>query len=191
MPEFGKTSGTQYPSRLLDQAHWFALKTRARHERKVVSRLEAVGIRTFGALVRVRREWTDRRKLVQVPLFPGYVFVHINLREPGEVLSRPGVVDFVRMRGVPQPVRTTEMDAVALLVRGATASGELPSHDDYLVAGTSVVVTEGPFSGLTGVLAEHRGATRVVVRLNSLRQARGVSIPTRYVKRTRPLAPTG
>ncbi|TVR60853.1 MAG: UpxY family transcription antiterminator [Gemmatimonadales bacterium] len=188
---FGQSTGTGYPRRLLERPHWFALRTRARHEKKVVRQLEGAGIQAFGALARVERDWTDRTRAVEMPLFPGYVFVHTTLRDPGAVLRWPGAVEFVRSRGVPRPVRPDEMEAVMTLARGVTAQGKLPSQEDYLAVGTPVVVVEGPFAGLTGVLTEHRGRRRMVVKLDSLRQARGVSVPTEYVKQARSLSRTG
>ena len=191
MSGFGEGAGIRYPSRLLERPHWFALRTKARHEKKVLAQLEGVGVEAFGALARVEREWADRTRPVEMPLFPGYVFVHITLADPAVVLRRAGAVDFVRSRGVPQPVWPDEMEAVVTLARGVTAEGKLPSQEDYLVVGTPVVVTEGPFSGLTGVLTENRSRSRVVVKLDSLRQARGVSVPTEHVKSVRPLSRAG
>lgn len=191
MTGFGLGLGTRYPRRLLERPHWFALRARARHEKKLVRQLERGGIRVFGALARVERSWSDRTKGVEMPLFPGYVFVHTTLRDPASVLRWPGAVDFVRSRGVPHPVRADEMEAVMTLAQGVTAEGKLPTEEDYLTPGTAVVVTEGPFSGLTGVLHEHRGRRRVVVKLDSLRQARGVSVPAAQVRRAQPLPRTG
>lgn len=139
-------------------------------------------VESFLPLVHVEREWSDRRKSVALPLFPGYLFVRCAPGDLVAVLRTPGVVDAVRFDGDPVPVRPEEIDAVRALLRGVERSGVLPTAADYLDVGDAVRVVEGPFAGLEGVLVEHRGSVRIVVRLRALRQAVGVEMERAHVR---------
>ena len=173
---FSGQGGVSYPPELLEAPHWYALKTRARHEKKTHEQLEAAGMESYPAVARVEREWSDRTRTVGMPLFPGYIFVKVPLREIAQVLKWPGAVDLVRSQGVPSLVRPHEMEAVRRLARGVTETGTLPETADYLAPGQRVRVTDGPFVGLEGLLVEPRGGPRVAVRFDALRQAKAVQV---------------
>src|SRR6185437_7101964 len=83
---------------------WFAAYTHARHEKKVAQQLEQRGIENFLPLFRSVRRWKDRRKELDLVLFPGYVFVRLALREKLRVLQLPGVLSFVTFNGQPTPL---------------------------------------------------------------------------------------
>lgn len=176
-------SGEGYPPELLRSPRWYALRTRARAEKRVDGLLREVGLEAYPALVTVKRQWSDRVQPVGLPLFPGYVFARFALEDIGVALARPGVVHVIRQRGVPAPLRDEEMEAVRQLAEGVTATGELPSDEDFLAVGDPVVVAEGPFQGMEGVLVEARGRTRFVVRIPAIRQARGVELPKDLLRR--------
>ena len=159
-----------------NEARWYALRTRARTERKAGERLEGSGVEVFLAAPRVERTWSDRRKRVAMPLFPGYIFGRFPLAHLSHILEVPGVVDVVRSGGTAAPVRPHEMAAVRLLVEGVDSTGALPRSVDPLEPGDPVVVVEGPFKGMTGVLLQGRGPTWVAVKIEALRQARAVQL---------------
>jgi transcription antitermination factor NusG len=142
----------------------------------------AAGFESYVPLVELERQWADRRKRVAFPLFPGYVFARFQLGEIHEILSTPGVVTVVRVNGYPTPIRDEELDSVRRLVAGVNATGLLPSPSDYLEEGQEVVVVDGPFKGMYGVLLELRGRASVVVRLSAIRQAVRVRIERRLVR---------
>ncbi|MFQ5538351.1 MAG: UpxY family transcription antiterminator [Gemmatimonadota bacterium] len=168
---------------LLSEPRWYALRTRARAEKKTDILLRRAGIETFAAVVEVERRWKDRTRRVEVPLFSGYIFVHIPLEDSVRVLRQPGAVELVKSRGVPAPLREEEMDAVMRLVRGMEATGNPPVETDYLQPGMPVLVTQGPFQGMKGVLMEARGRSVVAVKLDAIRMARAVQVDRRWVKR--------
>ncbi len=171
----GEGSGG-YPAELIEHPHWFALQTRARHEKRVHNQLEKAGLESFPAVAPVEREWSDRTRRVRMPLFPGYIFVKVALGEVAQVLRWPGAVDLVRSQGVPVPVRREEMEAVRRLVAGVAETGGLPEPASYLSPGQRVQVVDGPFQGLEGILLEVRGGPRVSVRFDALRQAKAVKV---------------
>jgi transcription antitermination factor NusG len=171
-----------YPRELLATPRWYAVRTRARSEKRVDASLKEAGIESFPAVSRVRRDWSDRTQEVGMPLFPGYVFARFCLNDVTRALSRPGVVGIVKSKGVPQPLKPEEMEAVRILVDGVTETGELPTNESFLAVGDPVVVTDGPFQGMEGILVEERGATRLVVRVPAIRQAKGVELGREMVR---------
>jgi transcription termination/antitermination protein NusG len=171
-----------------DTEYWFAFWTRARAEAQVEARLNARGIEAFAALARVERQWSDRKKRIRTPLFPGYVFARVHSPEIVAVMEDPAVAGVVRMDGTPIPIPDDEMGSVFQLAHGVDETGVLPEAVDPLLAGTAIQVMEGPFRGLIGVILEGgAGAARVMVRIPAIQQARAIRLP-RDVVQALPLA---
>ncbi len=182
--EFGSPSRLVRPG-LLEEPRWYALRTRARHEKKVHSQLESRGVESYPAVVELERQWADRTRRVGMPLFPGYVFAWFPLKDLAEVLSTVGVATVVRVDGVPTPLRDEEIESVRRLARGVEETGQLPEHEDYLEPlepGETVRVMSGPYEGMQGVLLEVRGNHRVTVRLPALRQAVSVEFKREWLE---------
>jgi len=173
---FAGEAGEAWPPELYESPRWYACKTRGRAEKKVAQRLAGAGLEPYLPLLAQERQWADRVKTVEVPLFPGYVFARFDLTRLHDVLVTPGLATVVRLDGHPTPVRQEELDAIRRLVAGANESGVYPTAADYLEPGQAVVVESGPFEGMRGVLAEERGAARVIVRLSAIRQAVSVEM---------------
>lgn len=144
--------------------------------------LESNGVESYLPLLEQERKWSDRRKRVAFPLFPGYLFVRSRADDLGTMLATPGVVDVVRVRGQPAVVREDELESVRTLTEAVRRTGELPKASDFMTIGEHVEVAEGPFAGLVGTLIEERGRTRVAVRLTALRQAVSVDLDRHWVK---------
>jgi transcription antitermination factor NusG len=164
-----------------EREEWYACRTRARAEKKVDRLLTGAGVTSYVPLVERTRQWSDRSKRVTFPLFPGYVFARFSLSSLSEIVRTPNLIEVVRTNGSPTPVRETEIESIRALILGAHRIGEEPSAHDYLVRGQEVRVTEGPFAGLRGILTEVRGKSRIVVRLEAIRQAVSVEMASRFV----------
>lgn len=162
---------------------WFALRTRARSEKKVLKWLDDKGVTVEAALASVERQWSDRVKVVDEPLFPGYVFVHLAPRNFVEALNNPWAVNILRGSKGPSPLRPEEMEAIRVMVEGVSFTGERPIEMDYFVEGEAVRVTGGPFAGIEGTLLEDRGQPHVVIRIDALRVAKGVGVPRELLER--------
>lgn len=169
------------PAELYENARWYACRTRARAEKKVDRLLGSLGISSYLPLLERERQWSDRQKRVGLPLFPGYVFARFPLTQLGDVLGTPGLASIVRVNGYPTPVRENELESIRTLVDGANQAQVEPAPCDYLVRGQEVRVVQGPFQGLSGVLIEARGRTRVVVRITAIRQAVSVEMGRQFV----------
>ncbi len=147
---------TQPPSR------WYAAYTCARHEKQVSRQLRDRDIDYFLPLYPSVRRWKDRRKEVEFPLFPGYIFVHIGEIERLRVLQVPGVAHLISFNGRPAPLDDNEIEAL----RNGIANGICPEPHPYLKAGRRVRVKYGPLAGVEGFLVRRKDKFRVVISID-------------------------
>jgi transcription antitermination factor NusG len=144
-----------------DRPEWYAVYTNARHEKRVTEYLGGRMVECYLPLYKSVRRWQDRRKEVDLPLFPGYVFVKIAYRARLQVLTAPGVVQIVSFDGKPSPIREAEIEA---LRQGLPRTTSFEPHP-YLVAGKRVRVRSGPLSGMEGILIRRKEGFRLVVSI--------------------------
>ncbi len=163
---------------------WFALRVKSRSEKIVATIARHKGFEDFLPLYQTRRRWSDRFKLVELPLFPGYVFCRTNpeLRLP--LLTIPGVVNFVCIGRVPVPIAEAEIAAI----QRAIGAGLLAEPYPFLEVGQRVRLAEGPLTGLEGFLVEVRKQHRILVSVSLLKRSVAVEIDRHWV---RPLDPSG
>jgi transcription antitermination factor NusG len=163
------------PSVLYEEPHWYACYTRARHEKRVDEQLERRGFETYLPLLTQERQWSDRRKRVEFPMFPGYVFGRFKLEQLHDVLTVPGVATVIRHNGVPSPIHDEELENVRRFVAALAETGQVPDRSP-LEPGQPVRVTCGPFTGIQGVIVERRGRRRVLVGLETIGQGMEIDI---------------
>lgn len=154
------------------EGNWFAVRVRSNFERATAQSLDCRGIRCFLPLYKTRRQWTDRVKVIELPLFSGYVFCH--LQEPRflPILETPGVVQVVGTGAKPVPVEAHEMDALHKIVGSGKESQPWP----YLTAGQRVRMRAGALKDMEGILTNTDGRDRVVVNIELLQRSVAVSI---------------
>lgn len=155
-----------------DQPHWYALYTNSRHEKKVADILSTREISSYVPLYKTVRRWADRRKEVELPLFPGYVFVQIALRSRLKVLSVPGVVHLVTFDGKPAQVNESEIET---LRQGLPMAKGVQPHP-YLKVGRRVRVQRGLFAGMEGILIRRKDAFRLVLSMQLILRSVSVEI---------------
>ena len=170
------------PAQLYTEPHWYACYTRARHEKQVEMQLRQRGLESYLPLVQQVRQWSDRKKAVQFPLFPSYVFGRFTLSEVHAVLTTPGVSTIVRANGYPTPIPERDLENVRTFVSALAESGLDPDPRPFLAEGQWVRVLEGPFEGVEGVVVERRGRKRVLVGLAAIGQGLEIDIDTRLLK---------
>jgi transcription termination/antitermination protein NusG len=170
------------PTRLYAEPHWYACYTRARHEKQVEAQLKQRGLDSYLPLVQQVRQWSDRKKAVQFPLFPSYVFGRFTLGEVHAVLTTPGVSTIVRANGYPTPIPIGDLENVRRFVAAIAELGLDPDPRPFLTEGQWVRVLEGPFEGVEGVVVERRGRKRVLVGLAAIGQGMEIDIDTRLLK---------
>ena len=161
---------------------WYACYTRSRHEKQVSRLLEERGFETFLPLVGRVSQWKDRRKLVQWPLFPSYVFGRFGDADMQRVLATPGVAGLVRTNGRPTPIDDEELDNVRRFAR-TLADGDVEvEHRPFLAEGEWVEVMDGPFQGIRGIVVQRRNRRRVLIGLKAIGQALEIDIDTRALR---------
>lgn len=151
---------------------WYAAYTSANHEKRVAEQLTAREIEHFLPLYESVRRWKDRRMQLQLPLFPGYVFVRLKLRNRLQVLQVPGVARLVGFGGTPTALPGQQIE----VLRASFASGVRAEPHPYLTVGRRVRVEAGPFAGLQGILVKRKNRMRLVVSVELIQRAMAVEM---------------
>lgn len=153
---------------------WYVLHTKSRFENVVNEGLLKKSVEVFLPKVKVPSRRRDRKLLIQVPLFPGYVFVRTDLspREHIEILKTAGAVRLIGNKTTPIPVSQETVDSLKIMV----ASDQPVITGTRFKKGDRVMVVEGPFAGITGTFVRYRGRGRVVVNIEALGQFAGVEV---------------
>lgn len=152
--------------------NWYALYTCARHEKRVAEQVERRSFTCFLPLYRSVRRWKDRRKELELALFPSYVFVHMALENRLQVLQVPGVVRLVSFQGQPVALPADEM---AALQRGLSGPLKIEPHP-YLKAGRRVRVRSGLMQGLEGIFVRRKDRCRVIFSLDLIMRSVAVEV---------------
>ena len=153
---------------------WYAIYTKSRNEKKVVDLLSEKDIENYLPLVKRVKQWSDRRKTVEEPLFSSYIFVRIMEKEHLSVLQTPGVVRFVTFERIKVPVRDVQIEAIRKYVQ--TGIEDIANKDDFK-PGRRVRVVRGPLIGLEGNLTEILGKQKVKVEIDAIGQSIFLNIP--------------
>ena len=151
---------------------WYAVYVKSRYEKKTAKLLEDRHIEVYLPLLNRLKQWSDRKKMVEEPLFKSYIFVRTDLKNYYDILNTPGIVRFIGFEGRPAPVPDNQIVAVKQFV------GEYDDACDYdelqnLSEGQMVEIVYGEMRGLIGRLVSLQGKKRLIVDIESV----GRSIP--------------
>lgn len=157
------------------KTNWYVIYVRSRHEFFVSEELQQNGVETFLPSVTRIHQWRDRKKLVQVPMFPGYLFVSI-IPKPHEflrVIKTRGTVTFISLvPGHPTPVAPEEITSLKILL----SSEEKVDIYPHMQEGTPVRVIKGVFKGATGILKQKQNQHTFLVSMELLGRSVAVKI---------------
>jgi len=154
------------------EARWYAAYTSANHEKRVSQHLSGRNIEHFLPLYSCIRRRQDRKVRLQVPLFPGYLFVKIALSHRRQVLQVPGVANLVSFRGIPAALSANEVESL----RDKLATGVEAEPHPYLVNGEKVTLQSGPLAGLTGILLRRKSRARLIVSVDLIQRSVAVEV---------------
>ena len=176
MSSSGQSWQTSSPVPLteVDHSHWYAVQTRARHEKVVSERLQEQGLTTFLPMISEVHRWSDRRKKVELPLFSCYVFVRMvpSNEERVRVHRVNGVFGIVGVRSEGTPIPDEQIQAVRTLI-----SEKLPwSFHPFLKIGQRVRIRGGSMDGVEGVLVARNGDCTLVVSIDAIQRSLAVRI---------------
>lgn len=164
-----------------DNRSWFALYTRSRAEKQVYELLISAGIDTYLPLVRTLKQWSDRKKWVEEPLFRSYIFVYISQAEYYDVLNIPGTVRYVTFEGKAVPIPPQQIEAIRQFIQ---TGYQLPDAEVDLPPGSIVDIIAGPMKGISGELLEVMGKTKVRIEIDGLGQSVYVEIPASHIRKS-------
>jgi transcription antitermination factor NusG len=157
---------------------WYALEVWARKENSVASHLDRQGFETFLPKYTSVRQWSDRKKEVEQPLFPGYLFCRFDFEQRRPIVVTPGVLQVVGNRHMAIPVADREIEAL----QTAVASG-LPTQPwPYLEIGERVRINSGKLTGLEGVLINFKGNHRVVLSVSLLQRSVALEVDLAWLE---------
>lgn len=159
---------------------WYAVYTKPRWEKKVDSSLLRKGVESWAPLQKVERQWSDRKKIIEDPLFKSYVFVHVNMDEERlTVLQTDGVLNFVHYLSKPAVIREEEINLIKLFLLEKEAHFTIYSSQDFK-ENDKVVITQGVFMDNEGTVIRS-GSKKIYVKLESLEQVMVVEFPASFV----------
>ena len=150
---------------LRNESGWTAVYTRSRYEKQLHELLTEQRIESYLPLHRVLTQWSDRKKWVEKPLFPSYLFVRARKEDQFKVLNTPGAVRYVSFNGQIARVRDEEIACIQRLIAG---EARLEAVAGYIDKGTPVNIQGGSLAGLQGELVSYQSSKRVLVRIESI-----------------------
>ena len=160
------------PEHTPPEQKWYALTVPYQHERQTEKALQSKGLETLVPLYRSRRQWSDRVKDVELPLFAGYVLCQFDLTERIQVLDTPGVFKIVGFGGAVVALEDSEIAGIQRVVALKLPLAPWP----YLKAGDRVRVEHGPMRGLEGTLLRTKDTMHLVIGVELLQRSIAVEV---------------
>jgi transcriptional antiterminator NusG len=156
---------------------WLVFYTKSRQEKKVNELLQRAGFEVFLPTHKVLRQWTDRKKKVEVPLFNSYIFVKEEEHNIQSILQIPGIAWIIRLNGQPAELRETEVNTIKRLIETGFSIEAIGDDTTQWKEGDKVKIADGPLKGLTGTVGRGVDADKFLVLIESINQVIRVEIP--------------
>jgi len=157
---------------------WYALRVRSNFEQQSYNALTIRGLEAFLPSFKVRRRWSDRVKLIDQPLFPGYVFCRFSPDERATVLRAPGVVHVVSSGRDPLPVDESELNHIRTVVMAELAVNPHP----FLKIGQRVRIDRGPLAGAEGIFTAPNGKSSLILTISLLQRSIAVEVDAAWIR---------
>lgn len=158
---------------------WYAIRVQSKFESVASEVLLGKGYEAFLPLYKSVRRWSDRKKTLELPLFPGYLFCRFN---PGDrmlpIVTTPGVIGVVSAGRTPLSIEDDEITGLQLMLRSSVEPEPWP----YLSSGTKVLIERGPLAGLEAMVVQNLNRWRVVVSVELLQRSVAAEIDREWVR---------
>lgn len=154
------------------QARWYAVYTCANHEKRVADQFATRCVEHFLPQYESLRRWKDRKVWLQLPLFPGYLFVHVALQERLRALQVPGVVQLVGFNGNPTPIPQEDIERI----REFLGQGWKAEPHPYLQTGKRARVVRGPLIGMEGIVVRRKNRSRLVLSFDLIQRSMAIEM---------------
>jgi len=159
---------------------WFALYTRPRYEKKIEKFLNIKGIDSYLPLFKTLRQWSDRKKWVELPLFSSYIFVYVEPKEYYEVLNIPGAVRYVSFEGKPVEIHQKQIDKIKWILSTDIQTDPLA---EKIPEGSEVEIVKGPLKGLRAEMVNYNNRKIIILRIDQLDRSFEIRIPRNHVQK--------
>jgi transcription antitermination factor NusG len=159
---------------------WKAIYVTSRSEKKVLDKLYEKGIEAYTPIKKTMRQWSDRKKMVEIPILNGYVFVKINNQERDKVFFVNGVVQYVRFNGEDAIIREEEINSLKNIV--ALGYDIEINANKAFPSGSKIVIMQGPLKGIEGIVSEIENEDWLFVNLDSIQYNLKVKLPAGILK---------
>ena len=157
---------------------WIAVYTKSRHEKVVIQELENKNIEAYCPIFKERRQWSDRKRWVEFPLFRSYVFAKIELKNSIYILQAMGVHHIIKFQGNISIIPNEIIQNIKSMIDG----GFTVEQVEYFVKGDEVIVVEGALKGMEGIVVKIKNENKLVLKVAAIQQAIAVQIHPGYLK---------
>jgi len=166
---------------MIDQNYkWYPIYTRSRAEKKTQAELVKKNIITYLPLIKVEKQWSDRKKIVDEPLLKSYLFVYISLKEYTEVLMTYGVSRFIYFSGSIASIPDKQINDLKLLLANGS---DLEILNFEISPGEKVIIKAGPFKGILAELVSLKHNKKIILRLENLGYSIHINTSLAYIER--------
>lgn len=168
---------------MIERLNWFVLLTRSNFEQTVYTSIVNKNIKAFLPKIKRKSKRKDRRIMIDVPLFPGYIFVKSTpeAKDQLNILKTIGAVRLLGNQAGPVPVPEAQIEALKILTTVATDL--ITGSNICLKKGDPVVILEGPMAGIKGEFSRHKGKGRVAIKIDALGQYAGVEVKEENIEK--------
>ena len=157
---------------------WIAVYTKSRHEKVVIQELENKNIEAYCPMFKERRQWSDRKRWVEFPLFRSYVFAKIELKNSIYILQEMGGHHIIKFQGNISIIPNEIIQNIKSMIDGGFTIEQV----EYFVKGDEVKVVDGPLKGMEGIVAKIKNENKLVLKVAAIQQAIAVQIHPGYLK---------
>ena len=157
---------------------WIAVYTKSRHEKVVIQELENKNIEAYCPIFKERRQWSDRKRWVEFPLFRSYVFAKIELKNSIYILQTTGVHHIIKFQGNISIIPDEIIQNIKSIIDGCFTVEQV----EYFVKGDEVIVVDGPLKGMEGIVVKIKNENKLVLKVAAIQQAIAVQIHPGYLK---------
>lgn len=161
---------------------WFAIRVKSKCEKMVAEQLRYKGYEEFLPLYRSRRKWSDRIKVMELPLFAGYLFCRFDPMNRSQILTTPGVFLIVGQGRTPIAIDAAEVESIRL----AIGSGQRIEPWPHLAVGQTVRIDTGALCGVEGTVLRFKGANHLILGVQLLQRSVAVEIDESWVVSSKP-----
>ncbi len=162
----------------LFEKRWYIWYTKPRVEKKLKNRLDKEGITNYLPIRKELHQWSDRKKWVERPLFPGYIFTSVNWRYLNKVRAIEGILSYLIFEGQPAFLREEEINRIENFL---VSPHELEVVDKTFNKGDLVEVLAGPLIGEKGIIVDYKGQKRLAVNIEQMGKAMLVDVPAGHL----------